>query len=100
MRRTCLVGLAVLVLVIAGCAVGPRMLTRQWDDWVNQQYVNTPWLTGNVVSASLIGVVYGVAGIGDAIANTYYFWAMDAEPFGKGVGTPFNHKNPTMPARK
>ncbi len=97
MKKVAVLMIVVLLAVsLTGC-FGPRKLTRGFDDWLNQEYVNQPWLVGNVISAALIGIAFWVTGVIDAVIDLYYFWVEDAWPFGKGVGTPFTHKNPTMP---
>lgn len=100
MKKVALVALsALLVVSVTGC-FGPQKVTRALDDWANQEYVNTPWLIGNVVSSALLWVAFAVTQTVDIFINAYYFWVVDAQPFGKGVGTPFNHKVPTVPAGK
>lgn len=98
MQKVALVALAVVVLVaISGCG-GPFKLSRTFDDWRNQQYVNDPWLWGNILSTSIFNFVSGILGFVDMVAlNLYDFWAKSAWPFGTGVGTPFQHKAVTVP---
>ena len=102
MKKVALVSLMVLVLVsLSGCLGGPSMLTRRIDDWVNTQYVNAPWLSGNVIAGALIVVWFQMTGVIDGIVNIYYFWIEDAWPIGKGSGTPFMHANPpSAPVKK
>ena len=91
---------ALLLLASAGCFVGPQKLSRQLDDWANQSYVDNPWLVGNVASALALWALIGGARFVDAFLNFYYFWFEDAQPLGDGVGTEFEHTNPTIPNRK
>ena len=100
MKKVLLVALAVTVVFSAVGCFGPRHLSRGLDDWANQQYVNQPWLIGNVISAGLLGIAFWVTGAIDGLVDIYYFWGKDAWPFGANKGTPFNHTNPTMPAGK
>ncbi len=100
MKKAAVVALALLIVVGSIGCFGPRKLTRGLDDWLNQEYVNQPWLVGNVISQALIGVAFWVTSMVDSIIDVYYFWGVDAWPFGKGVGTPFNHKAVTVPAGK
>ncbi len=100
MKKAMVVALALLIVVGSIGCFGPRKLTRQFDDWLNQEYVNQPWLVGNVVSMWLIGIVFWITQVVDGIIDFYYFWVEDAWPIGKGVGTPFNHKAITVPAGK
>ena len=92
MKKVSLVALAFVVFAVPmmGC-LGPLKLTRGFDDWVNQGYVNDPWLYGNSLSYGLIGFGLGVTWALDGIAGLYYFWGMDAQPFGSGKGTAFHH---------
>ncbi len=100
MKKLALVALVMLVVVGSVSCYGPQKLTRSFDDWTNQGYVDTPWLYGNVISYWLIGFVTGITWWIDGFINMYYFWVKDAEPFGSGKGTPFNHKAVTVPAGK
>ena len=50
-KKGAALSLIVLVLIAcSGCMVGPSMLSRHLDDWVNAQYVQAPWLYGNVAT--------------------------------------------------
>ncbi len=100
MKKAALVVLAlVIVMGSIGC-FGPRKITRGLDDILNQEYVNQPWLVGNVVSMWFIGIAFWFTQVVDAFIDFYYFWFEDAWPIGKGVGTPFNHKSIMLPAGK
>ena len=99
MKQVALVAMAVVVLVaVSGCG-GPFKVTRGFDDWMNQKYVENPWLYGNVISTSLAQMVYGLTSLADMVVlNTIDFWGTSAWPFGKqGHGTPFSHKSVTIP---
>lgn len=101
MQKVALVLFVLVFAVAASGCFGPHKLTRQYDDWLNQQYVDNPWVVGNIVSAAFIGVGYAVTSIVDfLVLNTIDFWGTSAWPFGPNKGTPFNHKNPTMPGKK
>ncbi|MBI2931685.1 MAG: DUF3332 family protein [Planctomycetes bacterium] len=101
MKKLMVVGIALLILVGSTACYGPMKVTRQLDDWLNQQYVDSPWLVGNVVSVMFIGIAYYVTGLVDyVVLNPIDFWGTSAQPFGTGVGTPFEHKNPNAPAKK
>lgn len=92
MKKVAVVLIALLLVVsVSGC-FGPRKVTRSFDDWINQEYHNQPWLVGNVISAGLIGVAFWVTNFVDSFIDFYYFWVEDAWPFGKGTGTAFTHK--------
>ena len=92
MKKIAVVVVALMLVVsISGCW-GPQMVTRGFDDWLNQGYVNSPWLYGNMVMYMAWGVGFWFTNLADAFVNTYYFWAKDAQPFGSGTGTKFDHK--------
>lgn len=92
MKKAAVVVMALLVVVaVAGC-FGPRNVTRTVDDWLNQQYVDQPWLVGNVISHFIINIVMGICWFVDDIIDIYWFWVKDAWPFGSGKGTHFTHK--------
>lgn len=99
--RNAAVVLGAIVLLCAGGCFGPQKVTRQLDDWLNQRYVERPWLVGNVVSSTLIHAGLALAALVDGfLVNLIDFWTVSAEPFGSGTGTPFIHRNPTLPLRK
>lgn len=92
MKKVAVVLIALLLVVsVSGC-FGPRKVTRSFDDWLNQEYHNQPWLVGNVISTALIGIAFWVTNVVDSFIDLYYFWAVDAWPFGSGTGTAFTHK--------
>lgn len=98
MRKTAVLALALIVAVAASGCWGPEKLTRHLDDWTNQAYVENPWLTGNIVSTGILHVLFLATGIMDGFINGYFFWFIDAEPLGDGVGTKFQHR-PVTPAK-
>ena len=102
MQKGAALSVVVLLLIAcSGCIVGPTMLSREMDDWLNSQYVQAPWLYGNVATSALVGLWSIVTHIIDGVFNTYYFWVEDAWPLGDGVGTSFTHVNPPLsPANK
>lgn len=90
---------AVLVVGVVGCG-GPNYLSGSVSDWYQQQYHDSPWIFGNILSYGLYGMVWGFTVFADAIAlNTYHFWFKDAQPAGDGKGSTYDHKNPT-PGKK
>ena len=92
MKKMAVVAVALmLVVAVSGCG-GPQMVTRGFDDWLNQGYVNSPWIYGNVLAYMVWGIGFWFMNLADAFVNTYYFWAKDAQPFGSGTGTKFDHK--------
>jgi len=97
MQKLAILMVAVVALgMVAGGCGGPFYLHGSASDWYAQQYGDNPWLLGNVISAGIYAWVAGLLWFGDmVILNTYYFWAKDAQPFGDGKGTVFEHKAPT-----
>ncbi|HZE99494.1 MAG TPA: hypothetical protein VE981_20990 [Planctomycetota bacterium] len=79
---------AVLSTTLAGCH-GPQRMSRSLDEWTNRQYVESPWLTGNLLAHLLLAGATAVTWTVDSFVNVYYFWVDDAEPFGDGKGTPY-----------
>lgn len=101
MKRAGLLLLAAFLLAGSAGCFGPQKLTRQLDDFLNQQYVERPWLVGNVLSSTVIYLVLALTALVDGfLVNPIDFWTVSAQPFGKGVGTPFFHTPPTLPERK
>ena len=96
-------GMTALVCAVLGSGIGcggPHYLTNSASDWYAQRYHESPWVYGNVLSYALYGFVQGFLWMGDAVVvNTYYFWAMDAEPGGNGKGSTFKHDDPS-PGKK
>lgn len=93
-RMKRLAAAACAMLVLAGC-LGPNNLSRGFDDWVNQTYVDSPWLGQLLLYIGLIPAVYGVTTVLDfAIGNVFDFWGQSAF---RGTGTPFIHRNPAVP---
>jgi hypothetical protein len=80
----------VLIVAVTGCW-GPQVVTRSFDDWLNEGYVHSPWLFGNVVSYMAWSLGFMFTNLADGFINTYYFWVTDAQPFGSGTGTRFEH---------
>jgi hypothetical protein len=92
MKKVAVVAMvAMMVASVAGCW-GPQIVTRSFDDWLNQGYTDIPWLYGNTIAAGIWGIVFWVTGVVDTFVNAYYFWVKDAQPFGSGTGTKFDHK--------
>lgn len=92
-RRTlCLLILTFGLFTLTSCASGPRRLSRNWDDWVNQKYTEGAWLNGALLQDVI--PVYPVIGlvmvIGDVLfVNPYYFWTKDAWD---NKGTGYDHE--------
>ena len=80
-----------LVVAVAGCW-GPQFVTRGFDDWLNEGYVHSPWWFGNMLSLMAWGLGFMFTNLADAFINTYYLWVNDAQQFGIGTGTKFDHK--------
>ena len=100
MKKLGIVALLSVVLVSGiGCG-GPQYASNSVSDWYAQQYHQSPWLFGNVISYAIYSFVYGITWMVDSVAlNTYHFWIKDAQPLGDGKGSTFDHKNPT-PGKK
>jgi hypothetical protein len=80
------------VFSLTACASGPRRLSRNWDDWVNQKYTEGAWVHGALLQDIL--PVYPVVGlvltVGDILfVNPYYFWSKDAWD---NKGTGYDHE--------
>ncbi len=93
MKKTLIaVGVFLVVASASGC-FGPQKLTRQFDDWLNQGYADSPWLFGNTAAWTFILGGQVVTRLLDGLlANPVDFWGVSAWPFGRGGGTPFNHR--------
>ena len=102
MKKLGIVALVGVVLVSGlgvGCG-GPQYVSNSVSDWYAQKYHETPWLFGNVISYGIYSLVYGITWMVDSVfVNTYHFWVKDAQPFGDGKGSTFDHKNPS-PGKK
>jgi hypothetical protein len=86
---------AVLVLVGTTACFGPFSWTRGFDDWANQNYVDSPWLMQLMFYTLLLPAVYTITEVIDiVILNTLDFWGESAF---RGTGTPYIHKNPSVP---
>ena len=98
MKRFAGAALAAVVLMapLAGCH-GPQKISRSLDEWANDHYIESPWLTGNTLSHLVLSVATAVTWTVDSFINIYYFWVDDAKPFGTGKGTayPFKAVTPT-----
>ena len=92
MKRLALVSLAILVLAAPIGCHGPQKLSRSLDEWVNERYVESPWLVGNTLSHVLVAVATALTLTVDSFINIYYFWVDDAKPFGTGRGTAYPFK--------
>jgi hypothetical protein len=93
--------LLVVVLLtssLGGCH-GPQRLTRGLDQWANDQYIESPWIIGNVLSHMLLAVGSTVTWTVDSFINVYFFWIDDAQPFGDGKGTPYPFRSVTPTKR-
>ena len=93
-RLVITVCIAALLLTVPGCW-GPMQLTRGFDDWVNQQYVDGPWLAQLMFYLPIIPIAFTVTGVIDLlILNVLDFWGESAF---RGTGTPYMHRNPAVP---
>ena len=99
MKKIAVVSLILIVCTASSGCLGPMKVTRSYDDWLNQSYVDSPWLVGNIVSATVLSAGFVFAWIIDTlIVNPIDFWSKSAPPFGKqGNGTPFDHKKAIPP---
>ena len=98
MKRFARLALAAVILTapLAGCH-GPQKISRSLDEWANDHYIESPWLTGNTLSHLILTAAATVTWTVDSFINIYYFWVDDAKPFGTGKGTayPFKAVTPT-----
>ena len=86
--------IALVLVTTIGCW-GPMSLSRGFDDWTNQLYVDTPWLAQLLFYISIIPAVWLVASAIDLlIVNVLDFWGESAF---RGTGTPYIHRNPAVP---
>jgi len=88
--------LPITLLLITGCSAGPSKLSRQFDDYRNQKYVDSSW--GTAVLSDVIPVYplvsLGAALVDGLILNPIQFWGTDAW---QKNGQAFIHSNPTVP---
>ncbi|MEX1024379.1 MAG: DUF3332 family protein [Planctomycetota bacterium] len=92
-RALLLLGLAALPLMTS-CIAGPKRLSRSWDVYVNQKYVDDAWIHGALLQniIPVYPIVGGVAALGDVLVlNPYYFWSRDAW---ERNGTGFDYIDP------
>ena len=101
MKKVAVIGLVMIVCVASVGCLGPMHMTRSYDDWLNQSYVDSPWLVGNIVSTAFLSVVFVVTSAIDIlVGNPYDFWTKSAPPTGsQGHGTPFDHKRALIPGK-
>jgi hypothetical protein len=93
MRKLSIALVAAIALSTAQGCGGPYYVTGSVRDFYTQKYGESPWLWGNVIVNGLYMFAYGVCNFVDVVAlNTYYFWLKDAQPFGDGKGTVYEHK--------
>ncbi|HPF14355.1 MAG: hypothetical protein H6830_01325 [Planctomycetes bacterium] len=83
------------LLSLSACSSGPRRLSRNWDEYVNQKYAQDSWIHGALLQDIL--PVYPIVGlvmaIGDTlVVNPYYFWAKDVQD---RKGTAYHYEQPT-----
>lgn len=98
MRRLALWSMAVMCFAWGLGCNGPQKMTRSLDEYVNNGYIESPWLYGNMLSRLIVAAATGLTWCLDSIINVYYFWVDDAKPFGTGHGTayPFKAVTPTQ----
>ena len=89
MKKLAVVAVAVLVLITMSGCFGPMKLTRQFDDWTNQAYVDSAWLGQVLLYTGIIPAVSVITNVIDyLILNPLNFWGQDAF---RGQGRPFRH---------
>lgn len=95
MRKKLILLLGIALLVSAVGCYGPMSLTRTYDDWTNQIYVDSPWLAEILLYTGIIPAIQIITFVIDTgIGNPVDFWTESAF---RGHGTPFQHRNPSMP---
>lgn len=88
--------LSIALAFISACSAGPSKLSRQFDDYRNQKYVDSSW--GATIITDIIPI-YPIVGLGATIIdvvilNPIQFWGTDAwQKNGQG----FIHSNPAIP---
>ncbi len=96
LNRTLATGLTLAALMtFSSCVSGPRRLSRNWDEYVNQKYSDDSWIHGALLQDII--PVYPLVGfamaIGDYVAvNPYYFWTKDVKD---RKGTSYTYEQPT-----
>ncbi|MCP5024232.1 MAG: hypothetical protein GY930_20985 [bacterium] len=95
LNRTLATGLTLAALLtFSSCVSGPRRLSRNWDEYVNQKYSEDSWVHGALLQDILpVYPLVGVAmAIGDFVAvNPYYFWTKDVQD---RKGTSYTFESP------
>ncbi len=82
------------MLTLSACSSGPKRLSRNWDEYVNNKYSQDPWIHGALLQDVI--PVYPIVGfamaIGDAlVVNPYYFWSKDVAD---REGTAYHYEQP------
>ena len=82
------------LLSLSACNSGPKRLSRNWDEYVNQKYAQDSWIHGALLQDIL--PVYPIVGLGMAIGdalvvNPYYFWTKDVSD---RKGTSYTYEQP------
>lgn len=89
-RSVAMLALALVVLVLAGCA-GPFYAFRTVDDFANDLYVKNPTLTQAFYVVPAIPLCMAVGFVVDfAALNPWSFWTKDVW---RGRGTGFHHQS-------
>lgn len=89
---------ALSALLFTGCAAGPHQLHRTVDDWDQDIYVKSPWLSAVLYIVPVFPFAKWGAMIGDFfVFDAIAFWGEDAWD---GKGTGFEHFNPAAPDGK
>ena len=83
--------LIALVWGSVGC-VGPMNLTRRFDEYVNQLYVDSPLFT-QALSPILVGGYFSCLAADMALFNPFVWWRDVTE----GSGTPYYYSSPEVP---
>ena len=100
MVKVGVIACAILLVVSSMGCYGPQQLTRGLDDWSNQMYVDSPWLSQVLYYVGVYSIGFILTGIADGLVlNPIDFWGTSAF---KGEGTAYKHVNPTpkTPAKK
>ena len=86
-------GLLLATTLFTGCFAGPHQLKRTVDDWDQDIYIKSPWLSAVLWVVPAFPLANFGASIGDFfVTDAYHFWFKDAWD---GKGTAFEHFVPT-----
>ena len=94
MKKFALVVLALALLLTASGCFGPFVLSRGFDDWMNQQYVDNPIMANVLMFTGIAPVAMLGAALADLLVTNPIKFV--GEDLFRGKGTPFHHINPVM----